>query len=130
MPSPPPTPGRRRTGVLAAVALTLAALVVTPSSAAAEAAQYVALGDSYASGLAAGSYLDDGEVCWRSADAYPELIAAARRYSLSFRACAGASTLDIAANQLSTLGRPTQYVTISAGANDMGWYEMMITCGK
>lgn len=57
----------------AALALTGAGIANADSSAAA--VDYVALGDSYSSGVGAGSY--DGSSCKRSSRAYPALWAAA-----------------------------------------------------
>ena len=71
--------------ILAVAALTVPLLGAAPSTTAsaapkvtATAAQpvYVALGDSYAAGDGAGSYLRDGTSCYRSLKGYPGLIAA------------------------------------------------------
>ena len=78
--------------VLPAVSVSLAA-TATPAQAAAP--SYVALGDSYSSGTGTRSYIDDGTSCQRSTYAYPSLIAAARGYSLNFRACSGAKVADV-----------------------------------
>ena len=62
--------------------------------------EYVALGDSYSSGMGvqpyyAGTHDDDGpNDCQRSQEAFGPLIAAAKGLDLSFHACQGAVTKD------------------------------------
>ena len=74
--------------LLAAAALATVATLLAPTSPASAATpSYVALGDSYSSGVGTRSYLSDGTSCQRSTYAYPSLIAAARGYALNFRAC-------------------------------------------
>ena len=58
------------------------------------AVSYVALGDSYSSGVGTRSYISDGSSCQRSTYAYPYLVAQARGYALSFQACSGAKTAN------------------------------------
>ncbi|WP_235921299.1 SGNH/GDSL hydrolase family protein [Lentzea tibetensis] len=90
--------------------------------------RYVALGDSYSSGVAAGDYGDSGD-CKRSAHAYPVLWAAKRKAAeFGFVACSGATTADVRATQLSTLRETTTHVTISIGGNDAGFFDVMTTC--
>ncbi|MCC3765358.1 SGNH/GDSL hydrolase family protein [Glycomyces sp. TRM65418] len=90
--------------------------------------QYVALGDSYASGVGAGDYLaDDG--CYRSANAYPREAAAALGERLWFEACSGARVEDVIANQLDHLYRVnTEHVTIGVGGNDAGFSSVLGAC--
>lgn len=81
----------------AALALTGAGVANADSSVAA--VDYVALGDSYSSGVGAGSY--DGSSCKRSSRAYPALWAAANSpSSFDFAACSGARTGDVTGGQL------------------------------
>ena len=89
---------------------------------------YVALGDSYSSGTGTRSYINDGSNCLRSTKAYPSLIAAARGYSLNFRACSGEKIPDVVNNQLSALTSATNYVSISIGGNDAGFADVLTTC--
>ncbi|MFI8527394.1 SGNH/GDSL hydrolase family protein [Promicromonospora sukumoe] len=126
--------------VLAAVAATslvTVGLVTTPaapssasqSSAAQSAAgSYVALGDSYSSGTGTRSYIADGTECLRSTYAYASLTAAAKGYSLNFRACSGAVVSDVTSSQLSALTSTTTYVTISVGGNDAGFADVLTEC--
>jgi lysophospholipase L1-like esterase len=119
-----------RRALLAAVAL-VAPLVPTLSAqtaAHAAAPSYVALGDSYSSGTGTRSYINDGTSCQRSTYAYPSLIAAARGYSLNFRACSGAKVADVTNAQLSALTASTNYVSISVGGNDAGFADVLTEC--
>lgn len=110
----------------ALLALMVPLLGAAPAQAAAP--QYVALGDSYASGTGTRSYISDGTSCQRSAYAYPSLIAAARGYALTFRACSGADIGDVTNTQLGALSSATRYVTISVGGNDAGFADVLTEC--
>jgi lysophospholipase L1-like esterase len=118
-----------RRALLGAIVL-LAPFVPTLSAQAAAAAapSYVALGDSYSSGTGTRSYINDGTSCQRSTYAYPSLIAAARGYSLNFRACSGAEVADVTSTQLSVLTVSTNYVSISVGGNDAGFADVLTEC--
>jgi len=105
-------------------------LLVPTAPALAAAPSYVALGDSYSSGVGTRSYIDDGTSCQRSTYAYPSLIAAARGYALNFRACSGAKIPDVTNNQLGALSAATGYVTISVGGNDAGFAGVLTECAQ
>jgi lysophospholipase L1-like esterase len=108
---------------LAAVAVTALAV---PAFAAGE--NYVALGDSYASGTGAGDYGDSGD-CMRSANAYPNLWTNANApASFTFAACSGAVTQDVLNSQVSSLSSDTTMVTISIGGNDAGFVDVITDC--
>jgi lysophospholipase L1-like esterase len=111
--------------VTALVAVLLGA--APPAQAAAP--SYVALGDSYSSGTGARTYLDDGTTCQRSVYAYPALLASAKGYALTFRACSGATTSDVVSRQVSALDAGTDLVSITAGGNDIGFTDLIIACG-
>ncbi|MGP3970884.1 SGNH/GDSL hydrolase family protein [Streptomyces sp. 6N223] len=116
------------TAVLA-VGVTAFGHAATAEEAPAAAAAYVALGDSYSSGVGAGSYDDASGDCLRSALAYPELWADANApSSFDFTACSGATTEDVLASQLDPLNSGTTLVTISIGGNDAGFVDTMSTC--
>lgn len=116
---------------MAATALASAAALALPlSSAWAAAPSYVALGDSYSSGTGTRDYLADGTQCLRSASAYPSLIAAAKGYALNFRACSGATVVDVTTTQLSALSSSTAYVSISIGGNDAGFADVLTECAQ
>lgn len=102
--------------------------IATPASAAD--AGYVALGDSYSSGVGTGSFLNDGTDCQRSVYSYPSLIAAASGLALNLRACSGARVADVAAGQLDALNTDTRYVSLSVGGNDAGFADVLTECAK
>jgi lysophospholipase L1-like esterase len=90
---------------------------------------YVALGDSYSSGVGSGSYDSASGDCKRSALAYPELWAAANSpSSFAFTACSGATTDDVLADQLGPVNSGTGLISISIGGNDAGFSSVMSTC--
>jgi hypothetical protein len=106
------------------------ALVLTSAGASyAVGPAYVALGDSYSSGVGAGSYLDSSGSCYRSSRSYPALWAAANSpSSFAFTACSGAETTDVINSQLGPLSASTGLVSISVGGNDAGFADVMSTC--
>ena len=121
-----------RAARLVLVLMAAAALLVVGLAAPAQAAppSYVALGDSYSSGVGTRSYLNDGSSCQRSVYAYPSLIAAAKGYALNFRACSGATVADVTNSQLSALSAANAYVTISVGGNDAGFASVLTACAQ
>lgn len=110
----------------AAVSVSAAALAIAIPSAA-QAVNYTALGDSYSSGVGAGSY-DLDSSCMRTSNAYPAKVAAATGFTLSFTACSGAKTTDVISNQLGPLDASTDYVTVTAGGNDAGFTSLIVEC--
>ncbi|WP_369395038.1 SGNH/GDSL hydrolase family protein [Streptomyces sp. CG1] len=128
----------RRRGRWAVVAGTLSSLllggaVTAPGAGADPAAPtaggYVALGDSYSSGVGAGSYDPGSGGCKRSTRAYSALWAAAHSTaSFSFAACSGANTGDVLSSQLGALDSATSLVSLTVGANDAGMADTMTTC--
>ncbi|MEI5099719.1 SGNH/GDSL hydrolase family protein [Streptomyces sp. PmtG] len=90
---------------------------------------YVAVGDSYSSGVGSGNYDSGSGSCKRSTRAFPALWAAANSpSSFSFTACSGARTDDVVANQLGPLNSGTGLVSVSVGGNDAGFADVMTTC--
>ncbi|MET7441221.1 SGNH/GDSL hydrolase family protein [Streptomyces sp. NPDC004082] len=117
------------TSLLLAVGLALTGAATAQASQTAAATGYVALGDSYSSGVGAGSYISSSGDCKRSTKAYPYLWAASHSpSSFDFTACSGARTGDVLANQLSPLNAGTGLVSISIGGNDAGFSDVMTTC--
>src|SRR5271167_1326959 len=100
----------RRTRMVGLAALVVGVLAPV---AAAHASQYVALGDSYSSGVGTRVFYEEPGECSRSPDAYGPKIAAARGYTLSFQACSGAKTTEVNEKQLVTLSASTSLVTIT-----------------
>ena len=93
---------------------------------AAPAVHYVALGDSYSSGVGAGSTSGS---CVQSPNAYGPLWAKANSAaSFTFAACSGARTSDVISSQLSSLSASTTLVSITIGGNDAGFSSVMETC--
>jgi hypothetical protein len=105
-------------GLMAGV---LAVVLMAPAPVAPE---YVALGDSYASGAGAGSYVDGS--CRRSSNAYPALRGKDFP-SFRFVACSGATTKSLK-SQFKALTPATTLVTITIGGNDLGFVDVMTTC--
>jgi hypothetical protein len=109
--------------------LALAAVLTGTGTAHAAEGPYVALGDSYSSGVGAGSYISSSGDCKRSTKAYPYLWAAAHSpSSFDFTACSGARTGDVLSGQLGPLSASTGLVSVSIGGNDAGFSDVMTTC--
>jgi lysophospholipase L1-like esterase len=88
--------------------------------------RYVALGDSYSSGVGAGS---ESGSCDQSPHAYGPLWASANSAtSFTFVACSGATTSTVISSQLSSLSTSTTLVSITIGGNDAGFSSIMETC--
>jgi lysophospholipase L1-like esterase len=102
--------------------------VLAPAAAASALPQYVALGDSYSSGVGTRVFYNEAGGCQRSPEAYGPKIAAARGYTLSFQACSGAKTTDVNSKQLGTLSSTTALATITIGGNDAGFSNVIINC--
>lgn len=108
--------------------------------AAATRGRYVALGDSYSSGVGALDYakatngLPDS--CDRSAHAYPQLLAKRFRFAdgWQFWACSGATTGDLLRAdgsrpaQISHITSDTSLVTVGIGGNDVGFTQVLTVC--
>jgi lysophospholipase L1-like esterase len=115
--------------VTAVVASVLGLLIATATPAAAAGARYVALGDSYSSGVGSGSYISASGSCLRSTLAYSQLWANTHApASYVSVACSGAKTTDVNANQLSALSSTTTLVSITIGGNDVGFAQVMQDC--
>ncbi|MFB7363499.1 SGNH/GDSL hydrolase family protein [Streptomyces hydrogenans] len=117
-----------------ASSLLLGSVLALTGAGAAQAAEsaavdYVALGDSYSSGVGAGSYDSASGDCKRSTKAYPRLWANANApSSFAFTACSGAVTTDVTGKQLGPLSSATDLVSITIGGNDAGFADVMTTC--
>ncbi|MFJ7179064.1 SGNH/GDSL hydrolase family protein [Streptomyces massasporeus] len=115
--------------LLLAVGTALTGAATAQASSLAATGGYVALGDSYSSGVGAGGYIGSSGDCKRSTKAYPYLWAAAHSPStFDFTACSGARTGDVLASQLTPLSASTALVSISVGGNDAGFADVMTTC--
>ncbi|MBX5469375.1 MAG: SGNH/GDSL hydrolase family protein [Thermoleophilaceae bacterium] len=90
--------------------------------------RYVALGDSYSSGVGTRDYSLDS-TCQRSPYAYPAIIDRERpNTDLTFVACSGAKTSDVLANQVQYVTSSTNIVTITIGGNDAGFSSVISQC--
>ncbi|MBS2963611.1 SGNH/GDSL hydrolase family protein [Actinocrinis puniceicyclus] len=114
---------------LTAATATAAAVLLTAAPANASSTNYVALGDSYASGLGAGSYLSDGSSCYRSTNAAAYLWKNANSpASFAFPACSGATTSDVLSTQIASINSGTNLVSLIIGGNDVGFSSTMENC--
>ncbi|MHA3702123.1 SGNH/GDSL hydrolase family protein [Jatrophihabitans sp. YIM 134969] len=114
-------------GAFALIAV-LAVALASPAAASA-ADHYVALGDSYSSGVGAGDYTDDSGDCDRSTNAYSQLYAdTVGPASYVSVACSGATTASVNATQIQALSVSTTLVSITVGGNDVGFADIMTTC--
>jgi lysophospholipase L1-like esterase len=119
---------RRIARLAAAAGAAATATLLLASGAHATTINYVALGDSYSSGVGTRTYISDGTSCQRSLAAYPELAASRIGATLTFDACSGATTTDVLNNQLVHLTSATNFVTISIGGNDAGFTNVITKC--
>ncbi len=89
--------------------------------------EYAALGDSYASGVGTGSYLE--RTCYTSSKSYPKLLDADANLRLAaFPACSGASTANVISGQVPAIPATTTRVTLTVGGNDVGFANVMQNC--
>jgi lysophospholipase L1-like esterase len=114
--------------VLVTIVVALAGFVTVgalPAAAAPRAVQYVALGDSYAAGTAAGSFPD----CQHGDGGYPALLPVGSRIDLQANvACSGATTFAVIGNQLSALNSDTRLVTLTVGAANLDLSGLLTVC--
>ncbi|MET8764552.1 SGNH/GDSL hydrolase family protein [Lentzea sp. NPDC004782] len=115
--------------LIASAVTAAAAVIALANPASAASVNYVALGDSYASGLGTGSYDSSSGSCKRGPLAYPALWAAAHSVtSFKFVACSGARTSDVLSSQVPSLTTSTTLVTLQVGGNDAGFTDVITTC--
>jgi lysophospholipase L1-like esterase len=123
---------RRWIGIVALVGATVAGIGVFASVAqAAEARNYVALGDSYASGLGAGG--DYRYACKQSVGlSYPARWAAWKGRQtfgdVHNRSCSGHTIGEVRSELSSYLDRDTGWVTVTVGGNDVRFVKTLQAC--
>jgi lysophospholipase L1-like esterase len=130
---------RRRTRGPRVLLLTIAALAALAIAATgARAANYVALGDSYAAGpLIPNPVLPLG--CLKSSNNYPHVAAPSIGLTLRDASCSGAKTVDMTnpqsvspdgpnPPQLNSLDAGTTVVSLTIGGNDIGFSEVVESC--
>ena len=94
----------------------------------ASADDYVALGDSFSSGVGTNSYTLSSS-CRRGVYAYPWLVAQQRpNTSLTFVACSGATTANVMSSQIQSVTAGTDIVTMTIGGNDIGFSNLIVQC--
>ncbi|WP_170140944.1 SGNH/GDSL hydrolase family protein [Allonocardiopsis opalescens] len=119
----------------AALGLDPAPPVIDPVDAATRGG-YVAIGDSYSSGVGAGDYDPGSGDCRRSANAYSQLVAEGHDFQggYSFGACSGrtaAQLLDQLGSpgaELDLVGEDTSLVSLNIGGNDAGFADVLTDC--
>jgi hypothetical protein len=92
----------------------VAAVAVSPSARATLPVNYVALGDSYSSGVGAGYYISSSD-----ANSPTSFVSVA---------CSGATTADVLSSQVSALTASTTLVSTTIGGNDASFAGTMETC--
>jgi lysophospholipase L1-like esterase len=113
-----------RAGILVSALVALGALAAP----AATADNYVALGDSFSSGVGTGSYTLSSS-CRRGVYAYPWLVAQQRpNTTLTFVACTGATTSSLMATQIASVTAETNAVSVTIGGNDIGFSNLIVQC--
>src|ERR1700761_1803504 len=110
---------------MAFAATLAAALPAVAGQAKAATVNYVALGDSYSSGVGTGS---ESGSCDQSSQAYGPLWASGHGATFTFGACSGATTSSVISSQLSYLSSSTTLVSLTIGGNDVGFSSIMETC--
>jgi hypothetical protein len=109
----------------------------TPTRVSRTSAQYVALGDDFASGVGSFEYLPETTGpggCYRAANGYAERVASDDDMSLAFDACRGATIGSLLGRkggkeaQLDDVGPSTKAITLSTGWNDLGYGSVIKKC--
>ncbi|GGM21132.1 SGNH/GDSL hydrolase family protein [Micromonospora yangpuensis] len=122
---------RKLTSAVLAAAMTIVAMQTLASAPAQAAAaqEYVALGDSYASGVGAAPYDSASGACLRSPKSYPKVWASFHpAYSAKDVTCSGATIADVRSKQLSALSSRTTLVSITVGGNDAQFSPVATAC--
>lgn len=116
---------RFRVGVTTTAMVAALALFAAPAMA----TRYVALGDSYSSGVGTRSYYESS--CQRSVYAYPYLVHNAHpAWTFVNASCSGAKTGDLINTQAASLTATTNWVTYTIGGNDAGFSSVITECAK
>jgi lysophospholipase L1-like esterase len=113
--------------VLGCLATTsLLGLFAAAPAAAASSVDYVALGDSYSSGVGAPGQTG---TCLRSPNGYPGQWAAANSpKSFTNLACSGAVTDDVLNTQIPAMSSGADLISITIGGNDAGFAPTVLSC--
>ena len=120
---------RRCVSILATAGTATALVLIGTGAAQASSAHYVALGDSYSSGVGAGDYTSASGDCDQSTNAYPYLWDGANApASFADETCSGAQTADVVSSELGALSSATTLMSITIGGNDAGFSSVMEDC--
>jgi lysophospholipase L1-like esterase len=112
--------------VLGCLVTTTLSLAVAAPAAAASTVDYVALGDSYSSGVGAPGQTGS---CAQSPNGYPAQWAAKNQpQSFTNLTCGGAVTGDVINTQVPGIPTGTDLVSITIGGNDIGFAPTVLTC--
>ena len=130
--------GRLPRGRAFVLVLAISALFAALAAAGAGAANYTALGDSYASGPLIPNQSLNPLGCLRSDHNYAHLTAAAKALNLTDVSCSGATTADMTEAQgvtpgpnppqFNALSASTNVVSLTIGGNDIGFSEIIESC--
>ena len=119
----------RRSLVLSCLVVTsslLTLLAANPASAASADTDYVALGDSYSSGVGAPGQVGS---CLQSPNGYPgQWVAANQPKSFTDLACSGAVTDDVLNTQVPQISSSADLISITIGGNDAGFAPTVLSC--
>ncbi|MEU4622131.1 SGNH/GDSL hydrolase family protein [Actinoplanes sp. NPDC023801] len=108
------------------VTTSVLSLALAAPAQAASSIDYVALGDSYSSGVGAPG---QSGTCLRSNNSYgPRWAAANSPASFQFLACGGAVTDDVRTKQVPAMRDGADLVSITIGGNDAGFAPTVLTC--
>jgi lysophospholipase L1-like esterase len=114
--------------VVRSCVLAFSIFVLAAPAGASAADRYVALGDSFSSGVGTGSYTLSSS-CKRGVYAYPYLVAQQRPdTTLDFVACSGATTSSLMASQIQAVTATTSIVSVTIGGNDIGFSDLIVQC--
>jgi lysophospholipase L1-like esterase len=116
----------RATVLASLVSSSILVLTVAASPAQAAGVDYVALGDSYSSGVGAPG---QSGTCLRSKYSYAAQWAAKHSpATFQFLACSGAVTDDVRSTQIPAMAGGADLVSITIGGNDAGFAPTVLTC--
>jgi lysophospholipase L1-like esterase len=97
-------------------------------------AKFVALGDSYASGIGAGVRYTGGDgnrSCNRFEGAYSFKLKdnpRVRAASFDFLSCSGSRAIDIERNQVPNINQAADFITLTVGGNNVGFGNVVNAC--
>ncbi|GAA2638333.1 SGNH/GDSL hydrolase family protein [Paractinoplanes durhamensis] len=108
------------------VSTALLSLGIAAPAAAASSIDYVALGDSYSSGVGAPGQTG---TCYRSPNGYPgQWVSRNAPKSFTDLSCSGAVTGDVLDDQAPAIPSGTDLISITIGGNDAGFAPTVLSC--